>query len=241
MVSSSKLRSSFPPSRRPALTPPPSDFEVTAAELERITWPDDLREAPTALESGDFPCNGRGVEAASSSAQRGLSSDLDDDVPTLARPAPPVAPRVVVDRLGGTILRERFGAAVRYAERVVVVPPGTDPVETVAIARGHAAELRLALPDDAAGRYVRVAVFDHEFHHAPLRPPVADVADKDWPSPAARPTTERSEVRPPQRATRAIVLALGFGLTLGSIATSLALDWTDPPVTGRAEAFAARP
>lgn len=216
MMSSSKLRGSFPPSRRPALAPPPSDFEVTAAQLERVTWPDDLGPPPaTDFESGEHLCEPRATLA------RGLSSDLDDDVPTLARPTPGRRDEPEPETLAapsGSILRERFGVAVRYAERVVVVPPGT-PIESArAIAEAHAAELRAALPDDAVGRYARVAVFDHAFEGAPRRPPLIDVSDKDW-----RARSPRHEG--PARSHRAAVLACCFGLALGSIATSLLVEW----------------
>lgn len=256
MVSGSKLRASLPPPRRAALAPPASDFEVTAADLDRV--------ASVAFDSGDYPCGER-----RNTPRDGLSSDLDDDVPTLARPTPP-APSVLVESdvvpaVGGAILRERFGAAVRYAERVVVVPPGTSLVDADALARAHATELRAALTDDAVGRYVRVAVFDHAFDHAPLRPPLADVSDKDWralPVPAtpgtplearpAEPPTARREAsarpgappRPAARtgARRATLLAWGFGLTLGSIATSLLLEWVaPPPVSLRAATLRADP
>lgn len=253
MVSGSKVRASLPPPRRAALAPPASDFEVTAADLDRA--------APPAFESGDYPCGQRRA-----TPRGGLSSDLDDDAPTLARPTP-AARSVPVESdvapaIGGTVLRERFGAAVRYAERVVVVPLGTSLVDADALARAHANELRAALTDDAVGRYVRVAVFDHAFDHAPLRPPLADVSDKDWravpvpatPAPPAAATVAappaspvpapRPEPRPAARAgsRRATLLAWGFGLTLGSIATSLLVEWVAaPPVSLRAATLRADP
>ena len=69
---------------------------------------------------------------------------------------------------------------LRYRERAYAVPPDTDPDDIEALLRERFAELRDLMADLPSGKFVNLAVFDHEWTHRPARPPVATLQWKDW-------------------------------------------------------------
>ncbi|MCA9531879.1 MAG: GAF domain-containing protein [Myxococcales bacterium] len=69
---------------------------------------------------------------------------------------------------------------LHYRERLYFVPPGTSADEAESAARILLANLRSEVEHLPAGRFLNIGVFDHEFHGAPLRPPLVVVQWKDW-------------------------------------------------------------
>lgn len=77
--------------------------------------------------------------------------------------------------------RERSpGNDLTYRERLIVVSQGTAAHEAAMIARSVWSQLAAQLTAFAAGKFVSIAVFDHEFTSRPERPPIAVLQWKDW-------------------------------------------------------------
>ena len=69
---------------------------------------------------------------------------------------------------------------LHYRERIYVIDPGVSPEQAEEMARGVLAEIQGALSAASAGKFVNIALFDHEWQEAPARPPVVTVQWKDW-------------------------------------------------------------
>jgi hypothetical protein len=67
-----------------------------------------------------------------------------------------------------------------YRERLLAVPPGTDPSQCTMIAREVWSQLRASLEPLPAGKFISIAVFDHVFKSRPERPPIIVLGWKDW-------------------------------------------------------------
>ncbi len=84
-----------------------------------------------------------------------------------------------------TVLYERdddpsSGSPITYRERVFAVAEGTPPARAEALARQAFASIKRSLVTRARGRFVTIAVFDHEFDAHPKRPPLVVLQWKDW-------------------------------------------------------------
>ncbi len=89
-----------------------------------------------------------------------------------------------------------------YRERSYALTGQVDDSVAEAIARERANALMRLLDDAPKGRFINVAVFDHEWIQQPRRPPVVTVALKDWQGEAIveRPAAvHRASAPPPGR------------------------------------------
>ncbi|MEM1416854.1 MAG: GAF domain-containing protein, partial [Myxococcota bacterium] len=67
-----------------------------------------------------------------------------------------------------------------YRERSYYVPRGTEPLVAEALGRDRVEALMGDLDDRPPGKFVNVAIFDHEWSEHPLRPPLVTAQLKDW-------------------------------------------------------------
>ncbi len=67
-----------------------------------------------------------------------------------------------------------------YRERIYTVPEGTSGDVSERIALGRISELKRLLENQPPGKFLNVAVFDHEWAERPVRPPVVTAMFKDW-------------------------------------------------------------
>ena len=67
-----------------------------------------------------------------------------------------------------------------YRERAYAVAEGTPTADAEAVARERLAALRESIADRPRGKFVNLAVFDHEWSQRPKRPPLVTLQFKDW-------------------------------------------------------------
>ncbi|MBL8600592.1 MAG: hypothetical protein JNK72_01580 [Myxococcales bacterium] len=95
-----------------------------------------------------------------------------------------------------------------YRERVFAVPAGTTVQQAEQVARQTLAGLRRGLATRPRGRYVMVAVFDHEFSGRAEAPPLVVLRWKDWrgePEIQVRPALAPRPVSTPPPAASSVV------------------------------------
>jgi hypothetical protein len=88
-----------------------------------------------------------------------------------------------------------------YRETAWAVPEGTSTEAAVRLLMGMFEGVRAALAGVQPGKFVNMAVFDHQFQGKPKRPPLATLAWKDWKDqgegPQIRRLGESSSILPP--------------------------------------------
>ena len=89
---------------------------------------------------------------------------------------------------------------LRYRERAYAVPPETDPDDIEELLRERFADIRDRMEGLPSGKFVNLAVFDHEWTHQPARPPVATLQWKDWRDVPTVTVRRPTPVPPPEEA-----------------------------------------
>ncbi len=105
--------------------------------------------------------------------------------PPAATVAAAPAPAEVVVAAPGVLFfsRDREAASsngITDRERLIAVPQGSGPEISAAIARDVSKQLRDSLAPLPAGKFISIAVFDHQFKSRPERPPIVVLGWKDW-------------------------------------------------------------
>jgi hypothetical protein len=87
-----------------------------------------------------------------------------------------------------------------YRERIYTVPEGTGADVAERIALGRVSELKRLLENQPPGKFLNIAVFDHEWAERPVRPPVVTAMFKDWQGDVVvdRPMARLASSAPPQ-------------------------------------------
>ncbi len=171
--------------------------------------PDDAPVVPSGADPAPAPSKAEAPAAQTPEPTRTRArvSIPDDPVPRAAeppgRPATPPAPTrpgatarrssmptgggptrmLVAHRVASERAREPDAKSpLVYRELALVVAPATARDEVEALLRARFESVRRAL-GERKGRYVVIAVFDHEFHGSPNKLPVATLTWKDWRAP----------------------------------------------------------
>lgn len=69
---------------------------------------------------------------------------------------------------------------LRYIERIFVMPEDSTQDDAEAMVRARLTELREELVTAAKGKFVNLAIFDHEWDAQPRKPPIVALQWKDW-------------------------------------------------------------
>lgn len=167
------------------------------AKLEAEVAADAQRELEAAAKAAagaaaeaDAAAKAEADAAAAASAK--AEADAQEEAARLQREAEEQAATIPNDddegRVAGVtwrILHRRDAdpsdaSPLTYRERSYVVDGGTSEEDAEAVARARALSLMGLLADGPKGRFVNVAIFDHNWTEQPKTPPMVTVAEKDW-------------------------------------------------------------
>ncbi len=179
-----------PSASKQSVPPPSSSPAVSAASALARNKP-----AKTMMTMGESPqAPAAAPVAAAPVAAAPVAAAPVAAAPVAAAPvaaAPVVAPPVMVPvvastaTLPGKVLQRRAeepGARspLTYREIAIAVADTTPEPVAVDIARAHLAAMQAELASAPPGRFVQLAVFDHEWSGRPERAPIVKLTWKDW-------------------------------------------------------------